>query len=212
MSGHCQVAVVTAFLCQFNQVSEPRRNRGATWKERNTDQPGVFSSPQYKQQHWKYAMKVMLCQFRVITVQVVCANESCWTSQSLHSGSFACKSPVAERAFVKLLSEAELITWDTSLLSCTAYFSSQKDFRSIFKCFGVNMRQFMTSRPKCCFLFQNRWAKSNHLQTGISPSSKSTDWFDAVHSGCCRFLPFEQKETIQPLFSVLKPSTDPFLT
>lgn len=33
MSGHCQVAVVTAFLCQFNQVSEPGGNRRATWEE-----------------------------------------------------------------------------------------------------------------------------------------------------------------------------------
>lgn len=31
MSSHCQVAVVTAFLCQFNQVSKPRGNRRATW-------------------------------------------------------------------------------------------------------------------------------------------------------------------------------------
>lgn len=33
MSSHGQVAVVTAFLCQFNQVSEPGGNCRPTWEE-----------------------------------------------------------------------------------------------------------------------------------------------------------------------------------
>lgn len=84
MSSHCQVTVVTAFLCQFNQVSEPRGNRRTTWEEWFTERISLelLLFTQDMLHNWKHTSKMnTTCHVAEVLFDCNCSREGGEDSQ-----------------------------------------------------------------------------------------------------------------------------------